>query len=167
MTKHKTKEALLSDIQTQRRQLEKNLHALTPAEKVAPGVVGEWSVKDLLAHLVAWEQLLLSWDAAGRASRIPAITPVGLSRAAIAVLNQQIYAQNYARTLEAVQEEFHSSYEQVWAVLQTIPEEEMFTAGRFAWTGQLTLADYIAGNTCSHYRWAKNQIRRRFAVKRS
>lgn len=166
MTKHKTKEALLGDIQVQRRQLELNLHALTPAELVAPGVVGEWSVKDLLAHLAAWEQLLLGWDAAGRAGRIPSIAPVGLSRAAIADLNQQIYAQNCTRPLEDVQEEFHRSYEQVWAILQTIPEEEMFAAGRFAWTGRLSLADYIAGNTCSHYRWAKNQIRRRFAVKR-
>jgi hypothetical protein len=162
MTKHKTKEALLGDIQAQRRQLEKNLDALTPAERVAPGVVGEWSVKDLLAHLAAWEGLLLSWYDAGRAGRLPAIAPVGMSRAAIAELNQQIYIQNRSRPLEAVQAEFHRSFEQVWAVLQAIPEEEMFTAGRFAWTGRLSLADYIAGNTCSHYHWAKIQIRKRF-----
>ena len=47
-----------------------------------------------------------------------------------------------------------------------IPEEDMFSPGRYAWTGRLTLADYIAGNTCNHYRWAKTQIRRRFATQK-
>lgn len=26
-----------------------------------PGVVGDWPVKDVLAHLVAWEQMCLGW----------------------------------------------------------------------------------------------------------
>ncbi len=37
------------------------------------------------------------------------------------------------------------------AVIETIPEEDIFIQGRFHWIGGLTLADYIAGNTCNHY----------------
>ena len=87
MTKHKSKAELLKDIQVQRKQLLQKLEALTPTELIADGVVGGWSVKDLLAHLVAWERLLLSWYEAGRHDRVPTIAPVGLSRKAIDELN--------------------------------------------------------------------------------
>jgi hypothetical protein len=124
------------------------------------GVVGEWSVKDVLAHLVAWEELFLSWYEAGLHGSIPDTAPVGMSRKAMDALNQQIFIQHRQRSLEDVLSEFRASYRQVLATVQAVPEEDLFAEGRYAWTGKLTLADYIAGNTCNHYHWAKTQIRR-------
>jgi uncharacterized damage-inducible protein DinB len=59
MVKQTSKEQLLRDIYTERRWLEKNLFALSAEEMIQPGVNGIWSVKDILAHLVAWEDF--SW----------------------------------------------------------------------------------------------------------
>jgi hypothetical protein len=56
VSKLATKTDLLTEIRTQRRHLENNLAGLTPAEMCQPGVCGDWSVKDVLAHLTAWEQ---------------------------------------------------------------------------------------------------------------
>ncbi len=75
-------------------------------------------------------------------------------------LNQQIYEENQDRSLDDILAEFHASYRQVVTVIVEIPEEELFVRGRFNWTGELTLADYIAGNTCNHYAWARSQIRK-------
>jgi len=159
MAKQTSKDQLLKDIRTERRRLEKNLSGLSAEEMAQRGVAGTWSVKDILAHLSAWEMLFLDWYSAGLQGRIPATLPVGMSQKAMDALNQQIYGKNQRRSLDEVLAEFHASYEVTVRVIEAIPEEEMFARGRFNWTGALTLADYIAGNTCSHYAWAKSQIR--------
>lgn len=158
MTKQASKDELLSNIQVQRRRLENSLAALNDVDMIQPGVIGSWSVKDVLAHLIAWEQLFLDWYQAGIQGRTPAKAPVGMSRKAIDALNQEIYQDNCRRSLDEVISCFHTSYQQVLATIESIPEQELFAHGRFPWTGKLTLADYIAGNTCNRYAWARKQI---------
>ena len=160
MTKHTSKDQLLADIRTQHRRLEKTLATLSAEDMLQPGVTASWSVKDLLAHLTAWEQLFLDWYTCGLHGCAPAISPVGMSRKAMDALNAQIYTQNQAHPLEDIRAEFQASYRQVLSVVEAIPEADMFTPGRFGWTGKLILADYIAGNTCSHYAWANGQVRK-------
>ena len=158
MTKQASKDMLLSNIQIQRRRLENNLATLKDVDMIQPSIIGSWSVKDILAHLIAWEQLFLDWYQAGIQGRTPTKAPVGMSRKAIDALNQEIYESNCRRSLDDVISCFHTSYQQVLATIEAIPEDDMFAHGRFAWTGKLTLADYIAGNTCNHYAWARTQI---------
>jgi len=158
MAKQTSKAQLLKDIYTERRRLEKTLSTLGAAEMVREGAVGTWSVKDVLAHLAAWEKLFLAWYQAGVQGSAAGTLPVGMGKRAIDALNQEIYAQNQERSLEEVWAEFQASYQQILAVIEAIPEGDMFGRGRFNWTGNLSLVDYIAGNTCSHYAWARLQI---------
>ena len=160
MAKQTTKEWLLNDIRTEHRRLERHLAALGPQEMLQSGVCGDWSVMDILAHLSAWEQLFLDWYRAGVRGIAPTVDPVGMSRKRMAALNQQIYQANRSRGLEEVLAGFDASYREILAVIEVISEGEMFAPGCYAWTGALTLADYIAGNTCCHYAWARGQIRR-------
>jgi len=160
MPKQTTKDQLLKDIRAERRRLERSLAALSEEQMTRPGVVGAWSVKDILAHLAAWEGLLLDWYQAGVQNRDPAKAPVGMSRQAMDALNREIYEANCRHGLDEVLAGFHASFQQTLAVIEAIPEEDMFLPGRFDWTGRLTLADYIAGNTCNHYAWARSQIRK-------
>lgn len=160
MPKQTSKDQLLNDIRTERRRLEKNRAPLSAEDMLQPGVTGSWSVKDILAHLTAWEQLFLEWYQAGLQGTFSTTEPVGMSCSAMDALNQQIYTQNQRHSLDDVLAEFHASYQQIISTIEGITEEDMFVQGRFAWTGKLTLADYIAGNTCNHYAWAKSQIRK-------
>ena len=167
MTRQTSKAQLLKDIQTERRRLEKNLAKLSEGELIEPGVTGSWSVKDLLAHLSAWEQLFLHWCSSGEGAPSSEVPPVGMSRHAIAALNQAIFERNRGRPLEDVVADFTASFLQIQAAIQDISEEDLFAHGRFAWTGNLTLADYAAGNTCNHYAWANAQIRKWISSARS
>ena len=160
MAKQSSKDQLLKEIHSERRRLEKYLSALSAEEMIQPGVTGTWSVKDILAHLVAWERLFLDWYHAGVQGCTPTIVPVGMNQRAINALNQQIFEKNQWRSLDDILAEFHISYQQIVTVIEEIPEGDMFVRGRYNWTGMLTLADYIAGNTCNHYAWAKSQIRK-------
>jgi len=160
MAKQNTKAELLKDIQVQRRQLEKNLAGISSANKVLPGVCGEWSIKDILAHLAAWEQLFLGWYQAGLRGETPQIPAPGITEKNFHQLNQQIFEKNRILSLEDVEAEFTASYQQILALVQKLPEDDIFLPGRYAWTGKHRLADYIAPNTCSHYYWAKTLIRK-------
>lgn len=160
MVKQTSKDQLLKDIHTERIRLESNLSTLSAEEMSQPGVTGTWSVKDVLAHLVAWERLFIEWYQTGVEGCSPSTLPVSMSQGAINSLNLQIYERNQSRSLDEILAEFHASYQQILAVIEEIPESDMFAHGRFDWTGKLTLADYIAGNTCNHYAWAKSQIRK-------
>jgi hypothetical protein len=160
MAKQTSKDQLLKDIYTERRRLEKNLSTLSAEDMIQPGVSGTWSVKDILAHLAAWERLFLDWYHTGVQGCSPATLPVGMGQKSIHTLNQQIYEKNQRRSLDDITAEFHTSYRQIVTVIEEIPEGDMFVHGRFNWTEELTLADYIAGNTCNHYAWAKSQIRK-------
>jgi hypothetical protein len=167
VAKQGSKARLLNDIYTERRRLEKNLSMLTAEDMLQPGVTGTWSVKDIVAHLSAWEKLLMEWYHTGLLEVSSTTLPVGMSRSAIDALNQQIYESNRFQTLDDTITEFHASYGKIVAMVEGIPEEDMFARKRFKWTGKLTLVDYITGNTCNHYAWANSQIRKWMKLKAS
>jgi hypothetical protein len=159
LTKYTRKDELLKDIQGERRRLEKLLASLSEEQLLLPGAVGNWSVKDVLAHLVEWEQLLLEWYRCGVEGTSPAFQPVGMGRTAIDQLNRGFYERNRLRTLPQVLADFKASYQEILRTVQAISEEELFTPGWYTWTGRLVLADYAAANTCSHYHWASGKIK--------
>jgi hypothetical protein len=158
--KYLNKDIILERIVAERRQLEKNLEGLTPQEMVEEGVIGGWSVKDILAHLADWEGRFLGWYEAGLRGEVPQTPAPGLSWSQMDTLNQQIYEKHRDRSLEDVQVEFQRSYQRLLRTVEEIPEEDLFTPGRYAWMGKGTLAGYILANTANHYRWAKTGIRK-------
>jgi hypothetical protein len=153
------KEGILDHIQSERRRLEKNLSDLSDQEMLETGVVGDWSVKDLLAHLVDWEQRFLDWYQAGLRGDVIQIPAPGISWRELNKLNQLIFEAHKDQPLDEIKADFHASYQQILQTVQAIPEEDFFTVGRFAWTRESNLAAYILANTANHYRWAKDQIR--------
>jgi hypothetical protein len=56
-----------------------------------PGIVGEWSVKDVLAHLYEWEQMVLRWLAAGKRGETPEVPAEGYKWNQLPALNEEIW----------------------------------------------------------------------------
>lgn len=158
MTKHATKAALVEDIRAQRRRLEKNLALFSTEEMAQPGAIGEWSVKDVLAHLMDWEQRFIGWYKAGQRGETPETPAPGLTWRDLESLNQRIYQQYCDLPLDEVREKSSASYQEIVALLDGMSDEELFTPGRYAWLNGGRLADWAAANTCSHYYWAKTQV---------
>lgn len=158
--KQLNKDVILERMQVERRQLEKNLAELTEEEMVEGGVIGEWSVKDVLAHLIDWEQRFLGWYEAGLQGEVPETPAPGVTWGELHILNQQIFEKHRNRPLDDILAEFQASYQRVLATIQELSEEDMFQVGLYAWTGTGNIASYIRANTSNHYRWAKVQIRK-------
>jgi uncharacterized protein (TIGR03083 family) len=51
--------SIFEEIRTERAALLKTISGLDAATIERPGVVGEWSVKDVLAHLAGWQDWML------------------------------------------------------------------------------------------------------------
>ena len=160
MTRHHRKQELVEAIITEHRRLDANLALLTHNEMLLPGLVGTWNTKDLMAHLTAWEQLLIHWHDAGARGSTPDPCPTGMSRRQIDALNAHLYERNRERQLDEILDEYQSSYAQVLELVRGLSEERLFSPGTYPWTSRLSLADYVAANTCQHYCWAKTLLRR-------
>jgi uncharacterized protein (TIGR03083 family) len=155
----------LTAIEKERGALETLLEALTDEQVTDPGVVGDWSVKDVLAHLVEWEQMVLGWHATGLRGETPEIPAPGFKWNQTPQLNQHIYEKHRDRPLDEVLEQFQASHREILAVIQGLSNKELFTAGQFAWTKKNTLGAYMVSATSSHYLWARKEIRKGLKAK--
>ena len=122
---------------------------------------GGWSVKDILAHLVEWQQMNLNWYAAGLRGEKPAIPAPGFTLQDLPRLNKMIYRKHHQRSLQAVLHDYQVYHERVVELIEVLPDSDLVTLRRFAWTGpSWTLSDYLRASTAAHYLWARTRIRR-------
>lgn len=156
----KTKVELLKAIRAERRLLETLLGEVSPALYGEAGVCGQWSIKDLLAHLAAWEQTFIRWYASRDLMTDGLMPPEVQSASAVNAYNQHLYERYRDESLPDVQAFFQQSFQQILALVEQIPEADLFTPHRYPWTGKWTLKTFVAANTNLHYSWARTQINR-------
>jgi hypothetical protein len=65
-------------MQQEHAALDKALESLTPDQLTRVSQTTKWSIKDVLAHLLAWEQMCLGWHQAGLRGIILDILPHSL-----------------------------------------------------------------------------------------
>jgi hypothetical protein len=156
MPEPKTKLTIINRIHTERRRLEHNLAPLGQSEMFAPGVVGEWSVKDILAHLADWEEHFQPWVEASRKGLKPDPEP-GLTWKELDKLNQRIYERHRQQGLDDVMAYFHTTHEQFMHFVESLSDEELLTPGYYKLTGKGTLYTWL-GAYASHDKWGKTHI---------
>lgn len=160
MPRPDTKDLLLSESEKERHALEETLDELAPEDFTLGGVVGEWSVKDVLAHLYEWEQMVLSWLAAGRKGETPAVPAEGFKWSQLPALNEMIRVKHERESLERIQQLYADSHKEIMETIFSLSEETLFTPGLYPWMNKNTLAAYFTSATSSHYRWARKEIRK-------
>jgi len=160
MPRPTTEPQLLAESQAEYDALEKLLAPLTPDQMTQPGTMGEWSVKDVLAHLYEWQQMFFGWYQAGLRGETPALPGRGYKWNQLPALNQEIYETYCAAPLDEILAKFRASHQQTIDLLHSLPEEILFTQGAYPWLGDHTLATFITANTGSHYRWARTGLRK-------
>jgi hypothetical protein len=168
MGKRLCKQALLEEIRHERAALDETLALLTPRQMTMAGVTrGGWSVKDILAHLVEWQQMNLNWYAAGLRGETPAMPAPGFTLRELPRLNEMIYRKYRRRSLQAVVQDYRSYHEKVVALINASSDTDLVTLGVFPWTGpSWTLSDYLRASTAAHYLWARTRIRRWWRTQR-
>ena len=152
-----TNERLLASIGGEGASLDTLGASLSDAQMMAPELDGGWSVKDVLAHISAWELLCLKWIGEGRRDEGP------FTQASIDAFNDGIYQANRERALPEVLDDSRRSHE---AIVHTVEEltrdlnapprwaSDEFTGG----AATATLGEIISANSDEHYREHIDQI---------
>jgi hypothetical protein len=146
-----TKQELLAELDQEWARIERICFNLSEGEMCKPGTKGDWSIKDLLCHLAAWEKYLLdrlSYVLSGQKPQYPIMqTWDDVHR-----FNAQVYEQNKDRPLTSAVIEFRSLYRGVMTVLDVMDNEQLNQPYNYDFTAdKLTLLQLIRANTYEHY----------------
>ncbi len=143
------KSDLLASLETSRHNLLVAFDGLSDDDLTQPGANGDWSVKDVLAHIAAWEAelvtLLVREVKRGQKPKI-----LGISDAKVEELNQQWYLENKDRLLERVLADFHGVRKQLIRQVSEWDANDLTDPTRYKWRAGKSLADYIADYANGH-----------------
>lgn len=119
------KAELIETIRAERARFEAALAQVETERRSQPGPNGAWSVKDILAHLTAWEQRklrLLPHYLRGETPADPA--PIN-GPAEVDAFNQRTFLANRDRPLADVQTAFHASHRELMAAIEALTDEQL------------------------------------------
>lgn len=146
------KAELLAAIREEYARLEGLVKDMGEDELAAPGVVGQWSVKDILAHLTAWNRLLPGWLEAARIGATPIMPSEGYTWRDMDRLNAAIYHANKDSAWDKVINEFREAHQRVLHEVEALSEDELTNPQRYNWMGGKPLTNLIASDTHEHYK---------------
>jgi len=118
-----------------------------------------WSVKDVLAHITAWEQLCLKWLRTGVREELTAGDDLGTQ---VDALNARLYAENRAQALDAVRDAYARSYDEIVTAAEALSDEQL--TAKPAWAPHAHLWQIVSANSDEHYREHIEQISRWIAA---
>ncbi len=157
MEEQMDKAKLLDEMRTKYAALEDILAPLDETQMTTEGVNGDWSIKDVLAHITAWQHRLLDRLHAATRNEEPTLSGV-VTDEEVDRLNEQFYKENKSRPLDDVLTDFRTTYLQIVDVVQVMNEEDLTDPHRFSWMKGNPLWYLVAGDTYEHYQEHKGPI---------
>jgi hypothetical protein len=124
-----TQTEMIAMIDASWRELDAAIAGLEETALLEPGVVESWSIKDLLGHVTAWEQLALQYLECWRRGEPPPVRDWDSTEA----YNAREAARRASWTLAQVQDEAADTRRGLHAMLATITDEE--------WASRVTIRD--------------------------
>jgi hypothetical protein len=149
------KQELLDELSSARFELLEALAGLTPEDMLITGVVGLWSVKDILAHLAAWESEVVTALNQVQNKRMPSILKID----DIDEWNDEQYRTNIRRSMEVIQADFEGVHRMLARMIQDFDERSLLDNRRYPWMEGEPLWYLIEENVTLHEREHAASIR--------
>ena len=123
-----TRQQLLERLETAWTAFKESYAGLTDAQLTAAGVMGEWSVKEILAHVTTWEEEALK--------ALPVIatggkTPRYFQYGGIDGFNARMSEQKRSLALAEVKRQLVETHQRLLAYLEAAPNEYFARETRF------------------------------------
>ena len=122
------RQQLLKRLEMAWTAIKESYTGLTDSQLTEPGVTGDWSVKDILAHVTTWEEEALKY--------LPLIIngekpPRYVQYGGIDAFNAQMTAQKRGLALSDVLRQLDETHHGLINYLQSVPEEHFTQETRF------------------------------------
>ena|SRR5215216_432991 len=161
-----TKQQLLEQVQQEREQWEGLLAEIGLERMEVPGVTGDWTMKDTIAHMVTWWRREVGLIAAAQRDERALDHP---PQSQVPIINEWIHRTNRDRPLAHVLRDAQDVWQQFAERLQALPEDVLLDPERFDWMQGNALGPGILDNFAGHFHeehesiirdWLKKQQRR-------
>jgi len=134
------KDQLFQKLEQAWTALQESYTGLSEAQLTEPGVMGEWSVKDILAHVTTWEEEALKY--------LPVILTGGrplryIQFGGIDAFNAQMAEQKRGMELSKILKQLEETHCRLLDYLQSVPEEH--------YTRESPFRHRLRLDTYSHY----------------
>jgi len=151
MTERLTHDTLLRELQASHTALAARIAPLTEAQMTAPGVNGAWAMRDMLAHLTAWQQRALALLEAARDGTTPdAFYTDPTDEREIDRRNAVFFAESRTRPLDLVLSGWQATEAAIEATVPTVSEDDLNATARYPWLHGRTLVGNLVGETYEH-----------------
>ncbi len=154
MEERLSRDEILRRLALEYQRLMDTFARLTPEQWIAPGVVGVWTAKDVMAHLVFWnrfpaEELLAAVD--GSTVTHPEGTDDEINARAVASFKDW--------TPEAVRSAFEHSYSELLECVRSLPKSAFEAGSPIEQALDDSVQGALANNTYEHWPIHEAQIR--------
>jgi hypothetical protein len=152
-----TKDEIFDALEDERENFLDAIDGLSDEELQQPGVVGEWSIKDIMIHLNSWEaeMVKLLWQAKqGQPPSNPDWTEEQVDQ-----LNQEWFEAYHARPLDRVMADFIAVRKQTSRRVEAFTDKDLNDPQRFSWLKGRPLWVWVAQDSFEHEAEHTAQIR--------
>ncbi len=145
-----SKRELLRMLREEFDRWEKLLAGLSEEQIVARTLPSDLSIKDVIAHLEAWQQLSSARLEAALNNRVPDfhLDPKGLDPDAeenLERINAWIHETNLNRPWAEVHQSWQEGLVRFLELGEAIPERDLMEVGKYPWLGELGLYEVLKG----------------------
>jgi hypothetical protein len=152
------KSELLSELDDQRQEFLDLLEDVPDEWMLVPGVVGEWSIRDVLAHLTAWEgQTVTLLFQVQRG--MPKPTTVHFGKESDEAINKRWHEAGKDRPFGQIWEDWLSVRKQMIRRVSDLSEQELNDPNRYPWMKGNPLTQLIMETVLDHEEEHADQIR--------
>lgn len=148
MSETLSKAVLLEKLRSAHANLEAAIDGLTEEQMTQPGVIGDWSIKDLIAHLTYWERraaFLLGSSINGYREEVD-IWKIG----SVDEQNERNFQDNKDRPVADVLADWRSILQTILFLLDCLPEQNLADTSRWGWPQDESLGERIEGESSGH-----------------
>lgn len=128
---------------------------LTPAQLDAQPTPEAWSIKDILAHLLFWDDNFTNMLKA-----LLKIEPRTVLGGTLEEINAKAYADHHELPPLDVLTRFEQTRQGLIAAVKLFTDEQLAKQGQFAISGELPLGNYVVHEVKGHFGDHTDQLRR-------
>lgn len=146
MTETPNKSALLEQIEREQSFWKQLLAEIGEARMLEPGATGDWTFKDVVAHLNGWRSITLARLDAAQHGHAPAAPPWSADLDEdedVDQINDWIKRENRDHSLQAVLKEYSDSFQRMRAAVTARSDRELTKLDHYPWLEGYALADVI------------------------
>ena len=136
------KSEYLNWLQEENRQWETLLDQIGLERIDQPGVNGDWSMKDIVAHLTGWQSRLINRMQAAQRGELEPLPRWPAELQTEDEINAWIYESNHGRSAREVLDESRQVFQQLLAFIEGLPDDvrveelEMNRTFHLVWLGE-------------------------------